>query len=343
MANEVFANGREISCKSGDGKVIAATPDVCFTPPENPATPPGVPVPYPISSFSSDDTEGTKTVQINGKEIMLRNISYFKKCTGDEAGCAAKKGLITSSNVSKTYFKSWSMDVKFEGENVVRHLDMTTSNHQSDIGNESVTFPEIEAMSTAVEKACSTEIKTAKKACANQRPSNCTAACRKAQKCILVKKGDDKQRCCKPHTSGHHMIEDHWVKHPPETPLAGNPLADFSFYKYDDAPTVCANEKRKKGTVHRRLHDIQGTFEESYMPSGSRYNARGKSGGWNYGAGKEAALTAHENVFKGSKCRRSCLEAQLDAYYGANNSRPLAPPTTQGLGTRRVATAKLFG
>lgn len=40
MANEVFANGREIACKAGSGKTIAAFPDTCFTPPENPATPP---------------------------------------------------------------------------------------------------------------------------------------------------------------------------------------------------------------------------------------------------------------------------------------------------------------
>lgn len=149
MANEVFANGREISCKSGDGKVIASFPDVCLTPPENPATPPGVPVPYPITSFSSDSTEGTKNVKINGKEVMLKNISYYNKCTGDEAGCAAKKGVITSSNISKTYFKSWSTNVKFEGENVLRHLDITTSNHRSDIGNASTPLPNAESQAVA--------------------------------------------------------------------------------------------------------------------------------------------------------------------------------------------------
>jgi hypothetical protein len=338
MANEVFANGREISCKSGDGKVIAAFPDVCFTPPENPATPPGVPVPYPISSFSSDNTEGTKNVKINGKEVMLRNISYFSKCTGDEAGCAAKKGIITSSNVSKTYFKSWSMDVKFEGQNVVRHLDLTTSNHRSEIGNESATFPEIESMAKSVQRACSDEIKAATAACAGRSPANCGAACRKAQKCILVPKGNDKERCCKPHTTGHHMIEDHWV-----TRADGSARPGFGGYDYDAAPTVCANRFRKKGTVHRRLHDIQGTFEESYMPGGSRHKPKMTNGGCNYGAGKEAALIAHAHVFSGSKCRQTCMKAQLDAYYGNDNSRPLGPPETQVLGSRRAATAKFIG
>ena len=66
MANQVFANGREVACKAGAGKTICATPDVCMTPPENPATPPGVPVPYPNTGLASDTTDGSRTVQISG-------------------------------------------------------------------------------------------------------------------------------------------------------------------------------------------------------------------------------------------------------------------------------------
>ncbi|MDV6792615.1 DUF4150 domain-containing protein, partial [Pseudomonas aeruginosa] len=47
MANEVYANNMEISCKAASGKSIAAFPDVCFTPPQAPPTPMGVPIPYP--------------------------------------------------------------------------------------------------------------------------------------------------------------------------------------------------------------------------------------------------------------------------------------------------------
>ena len=135
MANEVFANGRELSCRKGAGKSICAFPDVCMTPPENPATPPGVPIPYPNTGASSDTTSGSKAVQITGKEVMLKNKSYFKKSMGDEAGCAAKKGVVSSVNRGKVYFTSWSMDVKIEGENAVRHLDLTTHNHASPITN----------------------------------------------------------------------------------------------------------------------------------------------------------------------------------------------------------------
>ncbi len=134
MANNVFANGREISCKKADGKSICAFPDVCFTPPQTPATPPGVPVPYPNTGYAKDTTKGSKTVKISGKEVMLKNKSYFKKSTGDEAGSAAKKGVVTGVNRGKVYFNSWSMNVKIEGKNVVRHLDLTTHNHASPPG-----------------------------------------------------------------------------------------------------------------------------------------------------------------------------------------------------------------
>ncbi|BAP55292.1 hypothetical protein THII_0995 [Thioploca ingrica] len=134
MSNDVFANGREISCKEADGKSICAFPDVCFTPPQTPATPPGVPIPYPNTAFAKDTTKGSKTVKISGKEVMLKNKSYFKKSTGDEAGNAPKKGVVTSKITGKVYFTSWSPDVKFEGKNVVRHLDLTTHNHASPPG-----------------------------------------------------------------------------------------------------------------------------------------------------------------------------------------------------------------
>ncbi len=135
MASTVFANNREISCKAADGKTICAMPDVCFTPPENPATPPGVPIPYPNTGMASDTTDGSKSVKIGDKEVGLKDKSCFKKSMGDEAGCAAKKGVITSKNTGKVYFKSWSMDVKIEGENAVRHLDMTTNNHGTEPGD----------------------------------------------------------------------------------------------------------------------------------------------------------------------------------------------------------------
>jgi 5-methylcytosine-specific restriction endonuclease McrA len=161
MSNQVYANNMEVSCKSAAGKSICAFPDVCFTPPQTPATPPGVPIPYPNTGMASDTTSGSTSVKISGKEVMLKNKSYFKKSMGDEAGCAPKKGVMTSKNMGKVYFKAWSMDVKAEGENVVRHLDITTHNHASD-GPNTPPMPHIDRMygPFGADKPCKAECPT---------------------------------------------------------------------------------------------------------------------------------------------------------------------------------------
>ena len=132
---DVYANGLEISGKAVNAKTIAAMPDVCFTPPENPATPPGIPIPYPSFGMAGDSENGTGTVFIGGKTVNIKNKSDLSKTSGTEAGCAAKKGVITSKNTGKAYFNSWSPDVKFDGEPVIRNTDLTTQNHASPVGN----------------------------------------------------------------------------------------------------------------------------------------------------------------------------------------------------------------
>ena len=86
MSNQVYANNMEVSCKAANGKSICAMPDVCFTPPVTP--PPGIPIPYPNTGMASDTAEGSTTVQISGREVMLKDKSYFKQSSGDEAGNA---------------------------------------------------------------------------------------------------------------------------------------------------------------------------------------------------------------------------------------------------------------
>jgi hypothetical protein len=130
MAN-VYANNLEISGKAVQAQTIAAMPDVCFTPPQTPATPPGVPIPYPSFGVGSDTENGTSTVFIAGKIVNIKNKSDESKTSGTEAGCAPKKGIISSNNTGKKYFVSWSNDVKFEGEGVIRFTDLATHNHAS--------------------------------------------------------------------------------------------------------------------------------------------------------------------------------------------------------------------
>jgi hypothetical protein len=156
VGDPVFANSNEIASKSMGGKTICNLPDVCFTPPQTPATPPGVPIPYPNTGMCSDTSEGSRTVKIGGEETMLKNRSAFKQSTGDEAGAAPKKGVVSSKTKGKVYFVAWSMDVKIEGENVVRHLDMTTHNHGT-VANAAKPQPctaTIAAASVATQKKC---------------------------------------------------------------------------------------------------------------------------------------------------------------------------------------------
>lgn len=131
MGCEVYANNNEIACKAGGNKVIGDMPDVCLSPPSPPAGP--VPVPYPNTSFSKDMKGGSKKVKIKGKEVMLKDKSFYKTSPlGNEAATRSFGGNVVSHVITgKTYFLAWSMDVKFEGKNVDRHLDITMSNNAS--------------------------------------------------------------------------------------------------------------------------------------------------------------------------------------------------------------------
>ncbi|WP_291322822.1 PAAR-like domain-containing protein, partial [Desulfonatronospira sp.] len=64
-----------------------------------------------------------------------------------------KKGIITSKIKGKIYFTSWSMDVKFEGKNVVRHLDLTTHNHSSQPG-QTPPWPHIDSVAEETDSKC---------------------------------------------------------------------------------------------------------------------------------------------------------------------------------------------
>jgi len=131
MSGKVYADGNEVVRKGGDGKVTAAFPDVCMSPPPPPAGP--VPVPYADSSSAKDLKAGSRTVQISGKEVALQDESYYQSSPlGNEAATRSfGASVVTHTVTGKTYFASWSMDVKVEGKGVVRHLDLTTSNHGS--------------------------------------------------------------------------------------------------------------------------------------------------------------------------------------------------------------------
>lgn len=167
MSCAVYANGMLIACKAADGKTVAAMPDVCLTPPLTPATPPGVPIPYPNTAMASDTADGSKTVLISGQEVMLKDKSAFKQSTGDEAGSTPKKGVVTSKIKGKVNFCAWSMDVKFEGENVPRHLDLTLHNEASLPAN-TPTWPYLDGMTLPASDPSCKELKETLAATVNE-------------------------------------------------------------------------------------------------------------------------------------------------------------------------------
>ena len=50
-------------------------------------------------------------------------------CDGEAATKSLGMGVVTHTIQGKMVHAAWSMDVKAEGANVIRHMDMTTHNH----------------------------------------------------------------------------------------------------------------------------------------------------------------------------------------------------------------------
>jgi hypothetical protein len=329
MANEVYANGREVSCKAADGKSICAFPDVCLTPPPPPAG--FIPVPYPNTGFATDTTNGSKTVQISGKEVMLKNKSFFKKSTGDEAATrSTPMAVLTHTITGKVYFTSWSMDVKIEGENVVRMADLTTHNHMSVPGN-TPTWPYVDEVAVAdPNHPCHNDHEKEREACAALDQSNkrtkqeredeihakmCdgsegAAKCQKARRCML--QAYDRNTCCTTKYGGdeeaHHIIEAHGFSE-----RRGVASSSFPSYDLNKAPSVCAHGSRYT-KQHGAFHALVAHAEARAVRR-ARKAGRNPDRAWRYKNARSAGIKAHQKIFKDSDCNPACLEHQVDAYH----------------------------
>lgn len=351
MSNQVYANNMEVSCKQAAGKSICAFPDVCMTPPQTPATPPGVPIPYPNTGMASDTTDGSISVKISGQEVMLKNKSHFKKSSGNEAGSAPMKGVVTHKITGKVYFAMWSMDVKMEGENVVRHLDMTTHNHGSTPPNALPTV--YQDLLAALPSDCATERSEFESKCASatvggDKVKNCSDDCKKAQKCILVPKRLDKRFCCGENTDTEERTGDHLVEVSAFTQPGGrgglsgmgvtqaviaatgaqivSPLSqsiplESTFASYDqyEAPTVCVGRDHRD-PKHHKLQSLRDIAKRR-----RRNGVRGQAlAAWGPDPAKHHSYAtlgesiadgawAHKQTFP--HCDKDCTEAQLAAYH----------------------------
>jgi len=121
MPVTVGVNNMSVVHKSSNGMSMAF-PDVCLTP--APPAPP-IPIPYPNIAMSSDTAKGSKKVKADGESVCLKD-SNFSRSSGDEAG--TNKGVASGKNMGKAEFILYSFDVKFEGKNVPRALDLMLHN-----------------------------------------------------------------------------------------------------------------------------------------------------------------------------------------------------------------------
>jgi hypothetical protein len=108
----------------GSSGISTAFPDVCITP----AAPSPIPIPYPNIAQSSDTDKGSKTVKCDGNPICLKD-SNFQTSTGDEAG--SNKGVASGKTKGKAEFVNYSFDVKVEGKNVARAMDLMLHNDKN--------------------------------------------------------------------------------------------------------------------------------------------------------------------------------------------------------------------
>lgn len=313
MGNEVYANGMEIACKSGNAKVIAAFPDVCLSPPPPPAGP--VPIPYPVTSMASDTTDGSRTVKISGNEVMLKDKSAYKKCVGDEAATKAQgMGVITHSIGGKTTFAAWSPDVKIEGENADRHLDITNSNGQSNsnqlgmVNFDAMTFDKLSA---------------------------CDGVSEDYRLVPYYDKRSKGTLSCPDPTTGHHLVPGHLMgAHGKKKKYTeGNGKCH-----HNTAPVACALGKNQHGRgSHGRAHADSDLWEGLIAQSGSGaqypYSEALDNGT------RAAGIIVDGKPLEPGEPAWDCVRAQLDDYFekcGIAEDHNFSP-SSSGLNTSLMA------
>lgn len=351
MVNQVFANSQEISCKAAKGKSTASFPDVCFTPPQTAATPVGVPIPYPNTGLASDTTDGSRSVKISGKEVMLKNKSYFKTSYGDEAGCAPKKGIITAKNKGRVYFQKWSMNVFIESENVDRMGDLTTHNHGSSPGNtppwlyiDGVSAPDIpngcKESADNFNTHCKKHVKLHKDGTLNSAGTNRSMCadddCKTSRDCIITPYS---LSCCDGKTPHHVVPKSQFVTAgkgiPLHTDVSGN-----NKYSASAAPCICVEGTTHSGdTRHAAIHEKTNMATRMAVNVPSR-KAIPNSLRW---ALEEAESIGAQAVSEVTGCAKECIESQVREGHqklGLNQSSEVRPTTAGGEEQSDVATGE---
>ncbi|KFA90998.1 DUF4150 domain-containing protein [Archangium violaceum] len=149
MGNTVGVNKMSVVTKDSNGTSVAF-PDVCKTP--SPGGP--IPIPYPNIARSADTAQASKTVTVEGNPPCLKD-SNFSTSTGDEGGTAGG-GVASSKTKGKAEFVNYSFDVKIEGKNVARAMDLMLHNDKNTPPSPVLQPPVIAPGGAPGEKECPT-------------------------------------------------------------------------------------------------------------------------------------------------------------------------------------------
>ena len=126
MPVTIAVDGLSLAHKGSNGIAMATIPDICKTP--SPGGP--IPIPYPNIAMSSDLANGTKTVKADGQMIAIKG-SEYSMSTGDEPGTVG--GVVSSTFKKEAKWILYSFDVKMDGKNACRLMDMMTMNHENTV------------------------------------------------------------------------------------------------------------------------------------------------------------------------------------------------------------------
>jgi hypothetical protein len=360
MSVNVFANGMEIACKAASGQSAAAFPDVCLSPPSPPAGP--VPIPYPNTAKASDTANGSTTVMICDQEVMLKDQSVFKTSTGNEAATKSLgMGVVTHTIQGEASFIVWSMDVKFEGANVPRHMDMMVHNEQSNPAN-TAPWGYVSIASRAAGGVCHQNMQDEQTACANFNPPDpCEAAglhttpnaprpaLRQTSLSALTSAEAIQRRnppppppnvaalnCLKarrcqvtnyrPNNCCPGQTADHVL---PKASIArrgtGN-IAGWPNYTIDNAPCVCAEGKNNTWGSHGLRH----SYHKTWPPTNPLTIPYPVGAAMPFDDAVRHAARGVKEVFRSSGCNIDCLVEQLTAgHQGMFNPAAGPPPPVQ--------------
>ena len=123
----------------------------------------------------------------------------------------------------------------------------------------------------------------------------------------------DSRGCC-PGQTGHHLIQDAWLKNKGSERGAGD-LCGAGKYNVDAAPVVCVEGMDQNTGSHGEIHDQTKIEVQRQLDKPPPLNSFSMSDAINVAADAHA-----ESV--GGKCNKDCIKKQLTDFYGGMGCNP---------------------